>query len=161
MSTKKRHFISNSDLRDLIEDLKPNFGAEVEELLDNRVETAELESGEEIILVDGEPVLVKEDEEFFPLIQAVEKLNLKSVIVDMGAVEPITDGADIMAPGVVEVEEDIQPGGMVCIQDEENHKTIAIGRALEESSQLTGEEGKVIENLHYVGDEFWSILEEF
>lgn len=161
MSVKKRHFISDSDLRDLIENLRPELGDGVEELLKDRVETAELESGEKIILVEGCPALVKEEEEFIPLIQAAEKLDLKSVIVDMGAVEPITGGADIMAPGVSEVDEDIQRGEMICVRDEENRKIIALGRALKESPKLSGKEGKVIKNIHHVGDKLWSIHEEF
>lgn len=161
MSVKKRHFIRNSDLRELVEDLRPYFGGEIEDLLKGQVETGELESGERIILVDDEPLLVKKGEKFFPLIQNADSLSLKSIVVDMGAVKPITDGADVMAPGVVEVDGNIESGEIVCVRDEENKKIIAIGKSLEDGSSLTGEEGKVVENVHYVGDRFWSLLEKF
>lgn len=160
MRIKKRHPIRDSDIRDLAGRLKPRFGVEIENLLEGRVETAELESGENIILADGEPVLVKKDI-FFPFTSAADKLSLKRITVDMGAVKPISDGADIMAPGIVEVEEGIEKGEIVGIEDEENGKVIAIGETLVGKDSIKGEEGKVVQNLHYVGDKYWSLLEEF
>lgn len=161
MSIKERHFISNSELRDLIANLKHKFGKEVEALLDEDVETAHLDSGEQVILVDGGPMFIVEDNEIIPLIQAAERLSLKQVVVDMGAVKPIADGADVMAPGIVEADEDIELGDIVCVKDEENRKTIAIGKTLRRRASLFGEEGRVIENIHHVGDDYWTLKEEF
>lgn len=160
MRIKKRHPIRDSDIRDLADRLKPQFGIEIENLLEGRVETAELESGESIILVDGEPILVEKDI-LFPFTSAADKLSLKRVTVDMGAVKPISDGADVMAPGIVEVEDGIEEGEIIGIEDEKNRKIIAIGETLVEEDSLKGKEGKVVRNLHYVGDKYWSILEEF
>lgn len=157
---KKRHHVRDSDIRDFVRKLKPRLGEEIEGILEGKVETAEIESGEEIILVDDKPILIKKDEEYIPLVFSAGKLALKEVVVDMGAVEPVTDGADVMAPGVLDVEGGIEEGEIVKIQDEENRKTIAIGKTLEKSTNIVGDEGKVIENLHYVGDDFWSLSEE-
>ena len=160
MHMKKRHPIKNSEIRDIIENLKPDFGSEIEQLLQGKVETAELESGEEFILVDEKPVLIKKGDSLFPFITAAEPLRLKKVTVDMGAIEPISSGADIMAPGVVDTDPEIEEGEIVGIEDEKNHKILAIGRSLKEGSCLTGKEGKVIENIHHVGDDFWSFMDE-
>ncbi len=160
MKIKKRHPIRNSDIRDMVEELKPQFGKEIENLLEGRVETAELESGEDIVLLDGKPVLIQKDG-FFPFTSAADRLSLKRITVDMGAVEPICDGADIMAPGISEVEGDVEKGEIVGIEDEENRRTIAIGETLVGRDSLKGEEGKVVKNLHYVGDKYWSLLKEF
>lgn len=160
MSVKKRHPIRDSDRRRLIEDLKPLLGAEIERLLDGKVETAELDSGKTVVLANDQPALIKNDEEYLPLISVADTISLKRVTVDMGAVKPISDGADIMAPGIVEVDENIAEGEIVAIEDEKNRKTIAIGTTLEEGSDLKGEKGKVIENLHYIGDKFWNLEEK-
>lgn len=161
MSIKHRHPIRDSDLRKITKKLESRIGSKVKDLFEGKVETAELDTGEEVLLVDGKPVFVKKDEKFFPLISSADRLSLKRVTVDMGAVKPISDGADIMAPGIVDVGKEIEKKEIVGIEDEENNKIIAIGEALEKSSELKGEEGKVIKNVHYVGDKYWSLHEEF
>ena len=161
MSIKKRHPIRSSDIRSMKEELKPRFGKQVEDLLNGTVETAELEDGKDIIVVDGTPAFLEKDEELMPLIFFVDRLELKNVTVDMGAVGHISDGADVMAPGILEVDESIGKGDTVGIVDEKNKKTIAIGKTLKKGPSLKGKEGKVIKNLHYVGDELWGLKEEF
>ncbi len=160
MLLKKRHHIRSSDIRDLVQKLKPKLGEEIEKILDGKVETAELDSGEEVILVDNKPILVKDERGYIPLIFSTDKLDLKKVMVDMGAVKPVTDGADVMAPGVLRVDENVDEGEIVAVQDEENQKTIAIGKTLEKGTNIKGDQGKVIKNLHYAGDDFWSLQEE-
>ncbi len=160
MALKKRHHVRDSDIRNLIRELRPKLGEKIEEVLQGKVETAEIETGEEVILVDNRPILIKKKGEYIPLIFSSEKLDLKEVIVDMGAVKPVTDGADVMAPGIVEVAKDIEKDEIVTVQDEENRKNIAIGKTLVKTPDLKGDEGKVVKNLHYVGDDFWSLREE-
>jgi PUA domain protein len=75
----------------------------------------------------------------------------------MGAVPHIADGADVMAPGVVSVDEDILPGDGVVIVDERHGKPLAIGLALVAGADMKAPKGKVIKNLHHVGDEIWSL----
>lgn len=160
MEIKRRHPLRDSKIREIIEKLEPKLGEETESLLKGRVEITETGSGEKIILVDGAPALIKKEGEYFPLTSIADRLSLKRVTVDMGAVRPISDGADVMAPGVVEVDEGIEKDQIVGIEDEKNSKIIAIGTALKEGPYLKGERGKVIENLHYVGDKYWNLQEE-
>lgn len=161
MSIKKRHPIRSSDIDEIIDRLKPNLGKEIEDLLEGRIERAELDKGEVVILKDEQPILVKKDNKFIPLLSAAGRLSLKRVTVDMGAVGPISNGADIMAPGIVEVNEEIKSGDIIGIEDEKNKKIIAVGTAIEDGSSLKGKSGKVVKNIHHVGDRFWDIQEEF
>lgn len=161
MPIKKRHAIRDSDIRKIVGKLKPKLGKEIENILSGKVETAEMEEGESIILVDEEPVLLKKENKIYPFITAAEMLSIKRVTVDMGAVKPISDGADIMAPGIVEVDENIESGDIVGTEDEKNRKIIAVGISLKESSHLMGNSGKVIKNIHHVGDSFWDFTEDF
>ncbi|MFP4005296.1 MAG: PUA domain-containing protein [Candidatus Hadarchaeia archaeon] len=158
---KNRHVLRKSDLENLREKLKPVFGEEVEKTLQGRIETAETEEFNEVILADNEPILIKKEGIYIPLIKAAEKLSLKRITVDMGAVPHISDGAHIMAPGIVEVDENIEREDLVAIEDKKNRKIIAIAKALRESSSLMGEEGKVAENVHTVGDKIWEFAEKF
>lgn len=159
MALKRRHHLRKSSIRELSEKLKSKFGTEAEDLIGNEVEVAETESGAKVILSDGEPTLATFDDEFIPLIPKARSLPLKRVTVDMGAVRPITDGADVMAPGIVDANDEIAQGELVGIEDERHHKLIAVGTSLVEGSSMPGREGKIIKNLHHVGDKFWELCE--
>ena len=75
----------------------------------------------------------------------------------MGAVKFVTKGADIMRPGITEIEDGIQKDTFVTIIDQNNKKPLAIGKSLFNSEELRNtKEGKVIKNVHYVGDEIWN-----
>jgi len=61
-----------------------------------------------------------------------------------------------MRPGIVEIEDNINQNDFIMIIDVNNKKPLAVGIALlnsEEMRSATG--GKVIKNIHFVGDELW------
>jgi malignant T-cell-amplified sequence len=83
-----------------------------------------------------------------------------SVVVDMGAVKFVCNGAKIMRPGITELD-NFTKGEFVTVKDEKFLKVLAIGRALENSTvAFHNSKGYVIDNLHYVGDEFWETYKE-
>jgi len=76
--------------------------------------------------------------------------------VDMGAVPYVTNGADVMGPGIVEVDPDIKEGDMVWIRDMTHKRPLAIGKALVSAEVMAAKApGKAIKNLHFVGDKIW------
>lgn len=80
------------------------------------------------------------------------------VTVDMGAVKFVNNGADIMAPGIVEADPAIQPGDLVWIRDERNKVPLAVGEALLPGTQMPrGPKGKAVKSLHHVGDLVWEM----
>ena len=88
----------------------------------------------------------------------IETDLLKQIVVDMGAIKFVVNGADIMRPGIVKVGDEILERDFVVIIDETNKKPLAVGIALvctEEMRAKTG--GKVIKNIHFVGDEIWEL----
>ncbi len=79
------------------------------------------------------------------------------VIVDMGAVEFMCKGANLMRPGIMSYSE-FDKDEIVCVKEESQNKFLAVGKAVVSSTELeTMEKGKVIENMHYVSDQFWEI----
>ncbi|RLG46075.1 MAG: RNA-binding protein, partial [Thermoproteota archaeon] len=68
-----------------------------------------------VFLLEGRPVLVEtpggEVVPFVGLIREVPDL-LPRVVVDLGAVRYIANGADVMGPGVVSVEEGVEEGSL-------------------------------------------------
>lgn len=88
----------------------------------------------------------------------LERPFLKSVTVDMGAVRFVTNGADVMRPGVTRVDEGIQKGDFVVVVDETHGKPLAVCEALLSGPDIMAADGgKVLRNLHYVGDKLWDV----
>lgn len=82
--------------------------------------------------------------------------KLKQIVVDMGAIKFIVNGADIMRPGIVQIDSKIKKDEFIVIVDENNLKPIAVGIALFDGIEMKKiESGKLIKNIHFVGDEIW------
>ena len=155
----KRYRLRKKELKDLIEFMNEYFEINIENYRIDLIEydKFKLLKGEEIFAfyVDNKPYLtVRGTLKYRP-----EK---KHVTIDMGAVKFITNGADVMAPGIVEVDPGIKEGDIVWMRDETNRKPLAIGRALVDAEKMVEEEkdrrkGKVIKNIHYVGDKIWDL----
>ncbi|MEE8198544.1 MAG: PUA domain-containing protein, partial [Thermoplasmata archaeon] len=83
------------------------------------------------------------------------------VTIDAGAVPFVYNGADVMAPGIVGAESNIEPDDLVWVRDEANGVPLAVGRALLSGAAMTtGREGKAVASLHHVGDRLWKLGEE-
>ena len=80
----------------------------------------------------------------------------------MGAVPYVCNGADIMAPGIVNVKGDFNEKNILIILDERHKKSLAIGIALVNSHNIrTTKRGKVAKNIHHVGDKLWNTIKRF
>jgi len=114
-----------------------------------------------LYVLEGKPALVKVGDRIVPYVRVAPKGCIKRVYVDRGAVEPITRGADVMAPGIVR-HDDFSAGDIVLVLIEGYDHPLAVGEALVDSSSLaTMKKGKVIKNLHHLHDKFWKVAREF
>lgn len=126
----------------------------------------EVKDGSLIVYVmEGFGTFVKVNGMLIPVLIEVSNRHIldrmPSVIVDMGAVPHIANGADVMRPGIVALEGEFCEGGLVVVRDERYRKPIAIGKALKGSEDmLRAERGKVVINLHYVGDKVWKLCSD-
>ncbi len=103
-----------------------------------------------------------EGNRYFPLLRDAQILPLLPVIkVDSGAVKFVCNGANIMRPGITEVEGEFSPSELVVVKDQKYGKAISVGRAkLSKKDIETAVKGLAIENLHYVGDKYWEALKQ-
>ena len=84
-------------------------------------------------------------------------INMPAVYVDRGAIPFVLKGADIMRPGIVKTDEFVEKS-FVIIKDETYSKPIAIGFSKLSSKMLMKEKsGKLVNNIHYVGDSIWKM----
>ncbi|MHB8567329.1 MAG: PUA domain-containing protein [Nitrososphaerales archaeon] len=102
------------------------------------------------------------EEIMFPLLKDEKLLpTIPIITVDSGAVRFVCNGANVMRPGITKIEGDFNKFDLVLVTEQKYGKGIAVGRALLSSVDLkSASKGAVIENLHYVGDEFWESLKE-
>ncbi len=112
-----------------------------------------------IILVDGKPLLFEIEGHLFPTVRGALEMELQKrvVTVDKGAIRFVSNGADIMAPGVVAADPEIKDGDLVIIVEETHRKPLAIGKALMEGLEMVeATSGKAIKSIIHVGDKLWN-----
>ena len=155
MQVKSRHHLR----ADAVSDLETTHGEQLGVDLDaDTYEKVELEGTEfDLVLVDGEPAVVYVDEEPFLTVSGANEYEptRRIVTVDAGAISFVSDGADVMRPGITEATDDIAAGDLVVIAEETHGKILAIGRARTSGDDMVGDEGKVVDSIHHVGDELF------
>jgi len=123
-----------------------------------RIEIIATEAGS-LYLFEGKPLLFRSEDKLIPTLFFERYISsAPKIIVDMGAVPHLCNGADVMAPGVQKVTNEFSRGDLVLIVDEKYGKGIAIGEALFNSNEtIKMNQGKVIRTLHYVGDSIYDV----
>jgi len=153
---RKRKRMRSKDLKNLVKDMEealkvPLFNE------DNAVDLAE-SSDFNLIFVDGDILGLVYEEKPFLTVRGILKYKpeARAVTVDMGAVPFVVNGADVMGPGIVECDPEIQEGDMVWIRDVRNKAPLAVGVALRSGEEIAQRSpGKAIKSLHYAGDKLW------
>ena len=124
--------------------------------------TAEMDlvkvDSKEVLLVEGEPMLFKHENNWYPTVLAVLKFRPTKgkVVVDSGALPFVMNGADVMKPGIVWADERIKKDDFVYITVEEKDTPIAVGLALVDGPEMIGKRGKAVKNLHHIKDKIWN-----
>ena len=86
--------------------------------------------------------------------------SFPSVLVDMGAVKYICNGANIARPGIVKFESFLKDK-IVVVKDKDHQKPLSVGISLYDSEiGMSLSKGHIINNMHYVGDKFWNLFKE-
>ena len=122
-------------------------------------ELAELADADfDVGLVDGEALVWYPEDEPFLTVRGANAFEPTKylVTVDAGAISFVSDGADVMRPGITEADPAIEAGDLVIVVEESHGKALAVGRALTDGADMVGEAGKVVESLHHVGDELYA-----
>ena len=155
MEVSSRHHLRSDDVRDIEDALADGLGVELDADSFELVEFADEEF--DLVLVDGEPMVwYPEGEPFVTVRGANARPPSRGVVtVDAGAVSFVSDGADVMRPGITEADDGIEADDLVVIAEEAHGKVLAVGRALVDGDEMAGDSGKVVESLHHVGDELY------
>lgn len=158
MKLRKRHRLRRKEINALAEELRVSFGCDVFDIEDT-VDRASAPDYE-VILVNGESLAFVIDGRSALTVKGVMKYKATKafVVVDMGAVPYVVNGADVMAPGIVDADAGIGQDDMIWVKDQRNHKPLAIGVALLPGPEMvSSKKGKAVKTLHFFGDGLWEL----
>jgi PUA domain protein len=150
-----RKLLRKKEIRELKEHLK-------EDIINNAKRIEELKDNDgHFIFIDEEPVLFELNNRWINTLHSILKnsnsKDLKKIKVDQGAIKFVVNGADVMRPGIVEVDETIAKDEIILIIEETHNKPLALGSSLLSGTEINAAtSGKVIKNIHYVGDIIWN-----
>jgi len=150
--------LKDREVKGLLRDFTGRYPG-VEEYLASAKSFDELAVGQEMVyFVDNLPLILRKTIGLLPSLKFEKCVNsLPRVVVDMGAVAHVVNGADIMRPGIGDIPSSFAKGDLLVIVDEKYGKPLALGLAEVELTEMKSmSKGKVIKNVHFVGDELWN-----
>ena len=167
MHIKQRHFIQKSQIKELKEDILKQYDENfLYQIFPKkaRIELIQTEAGDTLYAVNGILALWKSSEGYIPVLTLLlnNKVDLKKIVVDMGAIRYVTNGADIMRPGITEIDPTIKKDEIIKIVDETHDRALAVGKALLNAHEMESKtSGKVVKNLHTIQDSVWDFEKSF
>ncbi|MGQ9625087.1 MAG: DUF1947 domain-containing protein [Candidatus Bathycorpusculaceae bacterium] len=159
----KRHFLKEKDAKAVLREVSEKLNINLEEIFRAKVNIEAVETKfAEILLINSKPLLAKMEGKVFPTLMFNEILSLvPKVVVDMGAVPHICNGANVMAPGIVGFNGEFRKGDYVFIVDERHKKPIAVGEILYDADEAKNvKQGIIVKNIHFVGDKVWNFIKK-
>jgi PUA domain protein len=162
MPTKQRRYsLKAKQAKLILNEIAERLKINVEALFGSKanVEVVEAEVGK-IYLVNGKPLFFKVGERVLPTLLFQEfALRAPKIVVDMGAVPYVCNGADVMAPGIRHVDGEFGEGDLVLVVDEKHGKPLALGESLYDAeSARNAKQGVVVKTLHFVSDKVWNFV---
>lgn len=158
---KKSVPLSGKDKKELVRELK-DIIPEVDSILTKKAIVIKYETPDgEIMTLDGVPILLKVKGHLIPSLKLVQKaeVNLPIIKVDTGAIRFVTNGADVMRPGITSIDPRTVENKPVLIVEETKETPLAIGIAKFDAVDMEAmESGKVIKTLHHLTDKFWNFV---
>lgn len=150
----KSNLISKTETAEVLKEIISQWKIELPKIKNLKI--YEFDDGQ---MIFGEGLTaIKIGQNYLPFLSDSATLaKFPSVMVDMGAVKFMCNGANVMRPGVRSFGE-FEKGQIVCIIEESQKKALAVGRTLVSSTEMSEmDKGIVIENLHYISDKYWEI----
>ena len=125
------------------------------------IKAYEIEKNRKLLIHEDNFAAVLIDEVILPFLgnnNLVE--SFPYVLIDMGAVRYICNGANIARPGIIKFESFLKDK-IVIVKDIDYQKPLAVGISLCDSKTgMALSKGHIINNMHYVGDKFWNLYKE-
>jgi PUA-domain protein len=159
----RRHFLKAKEVKSVVNEASEKLKVDFNQIFRSKVKMELVETDfAEIFLINGKPLLFRIEGKILPTLIFNElSASVCRVVVDMGAVPYVCNGASVMAPGIVRFEGGFKKGDLAFVVDEKHGKAIAVGEAVydvDTAKKVT--KGVVMENIHFVGDKIWNFIKK-
>jgi len=147
--------MSKTETSDVLNQVSKKWNREIPKIKNIKVHYVDDTSQ---ILVGNDFKVLRLENEFIPFLTETKLLgSFPNVMVDMGAVKFMCNGANVMRPGIKSHTE-FSKDEIVCIVEESQQKFLAVGKSLVHSSEMKEmSKGEIVKNLHYISDRYWEI----
>ena len=156
---KSKKTLSNKEKRQLQIELTSLYGDEISLFFQKSTILQSVKTDEgSFIVKEGKIHWLLHNEKYLPSIHFLRETGIKlsKIVVDIGAIRFITNGADVMAPGIVSFDNSVKKGSLVEIREEKANTIIGVGMSLINSDEFDkNKKGKVIKLIHHLKDKFW------
>jgi PUA domain protein len=160
LTIKKRHAIKKSQISALLKKLHETIGEDASLYDAPMIEIAETASKFNIYVIDKKSLIMEQDTWAFPTLRGaiLRPFSGRRIVVDMGTVPYMINGADVMRPGVVSVTDDVVAGRPALVVDENHNKPLAVVISLYDAAEIIAlGMGRVAKNMHHIGDDLWNL----
>ncbi len=155
----RRYAVKSKEAKQILAQASEKLKVDLDVLFGSKVNVEVMEGeADKLFLVEGKPTLFVVGDAILPTLTAEQIISqLPKVVVDMGAVKFVCNGADVMAPGVVRYEGNFNKGDLAVVVDVKHGKTLALGEMLYslEDAKNT-KKGAVMKSRHFVSDTIWN-----
>ncbi|HET8857822.1 MAG TPA: PUA domain-containing protein [Nitrososphaeraceae archaeon] len=156
----KINMLSKKETSSILNKLLLNWPENIIPKIKN-IKAYEIEKNRKLLIHEDNFAAVLIDEVILPFLgnnNLVE--SFPYVLIDMGAVRYICNGANIARPGIIKFESFLKDK-IVIVKDIDYQKPLAVGISLCDSKTgMALSKGHIINNMHYVGDKFWNLYKE-
>ena len=149
----KSNLISKSETAEVIKEISSQWKIDLPKIKNLKFHYLD----DDILIITGTGLkVIKIKNIYIPFLSETEILKkFPFVMVDMGAVKFMCNGANVMRPGITKYSQ-FENDQLVCIIEESQQKFLAIGQACVPSSELESlSKGEIIINMHYISDKYW------
>ena len=149
----KSNLISKSETVEVIKEISRQWNIELQKIKNLKFHYLE----DDILIISGTNLkAIKNGEIYIPFLTEIDILKkFPYVMVDMGAVKFMCNGANAMRPGITKYSE-FEKDQIVCIIEESQNKFLAVGRACVSSTEMEElSKGEIVKNMHYISDKYW------
>ena len=156
----RKYTLSRSETSEIIQTINEKWPKTAIPSKMKELQVIEIEENNSLLI--GEDFLaIKLEQHILPLLIKEETLqSFPSLSVDMGAVKFVCNGAKVMRPGIVKMDE-FKKDDIVVVKDDAHGKYLAVGLALTSSQEAQAmSKGPVVDNKHYISDKFWEAYKQ-
>lgn len=153
-------YFSGKEKKELIQNLDLNLNSNY--TLDKKDEIIEFKNilfkNKKHFLINTSKLKHEITKDYIPHLKSNEVKELRKITIDTGAVPFLLKGADMMRPGIVNIESGIEKDEVISIIDEVKELIIGVGLTMYNFQEMEKmNSGKVIQTLHYFKDEYYTI----